>query len=130
MESSEDLKIKLQGYEISEREFLDSVIDLAHVFGYLVAHFRPAMTKHGWRTAVAGDGAGYPDLCLVKSERLIYAELKSNKGKVTEQQQRWLGVLKATGKCDVYVWRPCDFQSIVEVLREGETNVNRQQLEN
>src|SRR5215813_9770420 len=34
----------------------------------------------GWRTAVSGDGAGFPDLLLVRAERLVVAELKVGRG--------------------------------------------------
>jgi hypothetical protein len=75
------------------------------------------LTKHGWRTAVSADGVGWPDLTLVRGEQLIFAELKSDRGRLTDQQQVWLEVL---GKvAEVYEWRPCDWASgaIETVLR-------------
>ena len=103
--------------EISERDFQDQIIELAHIYDWTVAHFRPAMKQDGsWRTAVAADGTGFPDLVLVRPPRLIFAEVKSEKGKVTSEQSSWLRNL-AEAKQDVYLWRPSDWEGIVEVLK-------------
>jgi hypothetical protein len=102
---------------ITETEFLKQVIDLARLFRWRVAHFRPAMTAHGWRTAVQGDGAGFPDLLLIRScGQLLVAELKVGKNKVTDEQQAWLDAFAATG-IPAYVWRPTDWKQIEEILR-------------
>jgi hypothetical protein len=105
---------------VSESDFLKQVIDLAHIYGWKVAHFRPAMTARGWRTAVQADGAGFPDLVLVR-DRVIFAELKSDGGKLSVSQDTWLYRLVEAAKnmmgLGVYVWRPSDFDEIVEVLK-------------
>ena len=103
--------------EIKEEDFQRQVIDLAHIFNWRVAHFRPAMTKHGWRTAVAGDGAGFPDCVFVKPPHLIYAELKSETGQLSAEQYFWLQELVKCGQ-EVYLWKPSDFQEIASILRE------------
>lgn len=61
---------------------------------------------------------GFPDLVLANlgQRRVIFAELKSEKGKLTEYQQEWLDTLKACGQT-VYVWRPADIEAIAEILR-------------
>lgn len=46
--------------EPTEIQWQAQVIELAHILGWTVAHFRPALTKHGWRTPVQADGAGFP----------------------------------------------------------------------
>jgi hypothetical protein len=53
----------------SEASFLEQIIDLAHLFGWRVAHFRAARTFSGWRTPVQGDGKGFPDLVLCRRRR-------------------------------------------------------------
>lgn len=90
----------------TEREFTAQVIELAHMYGWLVAHFRPARMADGsWRTPLQGDGKGFPDLVLVKPGRLIFAELKTDDGVVEPMQKRWLDTLRTT-EVDVHVWRP------------------------
>ena len=104
---------------MTEAQLQDSVIEMARAFQWMVAHFRPAMTDQGWRTAVQGDGAGFPDLVLVRATRAIFAELKSEKGRVSPAQEAWLDRLRAVPGIEVYVWRPTDWSSgeVEEVLR-------------
>lgn len=110
--------MKIKGYpKISERDFLKQVIDLAHIFGWKIAHFRPAKTEHGWRTAVQADGAGFPDIVMVRPPRLIFAELKSDKGKLTKTQAQWLWELRKVAGIEVYIWRPRKFDRIIERLQ-------------
>jgi hypothetical protein len=102
---------------LTEADFLGQVIELAHLLGWRVAHFRPAWTGRGWRTPVQGDGAGFPDLLLVRRDRLIAAELKREVGGVvSEDQRRWLRDMDAAG-LETAIWRPSDFAAITEALR-------------
>lgn len=101
--------------EITEAEWQRQVIDLAHLFAWKVAHFRPAQTTKGWRTPVAADGAGWPDLVLVR-DRILAVELKREKGKVAVAQQEWLDALQAAG-AETHVWRPSDLDAVAETLR-------------
>lgn len=74
---------------------------------------------HGWRTYHTHDSrhsaGGFPDLVLVRSPRLIFAELKTEKGKVSEEQMKWLNELEGTST-EVYLWRPSNWDEIQEVL--------------
>ena len=100
---------------IREDEWQDTVVQAAQLLGWRVAHFRTARTKDGWRTPVAADGKGFPDLVLVGHGRLIVAELKSNTGRVTAEQQAWLDALTAAG-IETHVWRPRDWHHVLETL--------------
>lgn len=62
------------------------------------------------------DGAGFPDLCMVKEDRLVFVELKSDAGKVSKDQCKWLNALKCSTKCEVYVWYPKDWDEVCMVL--------------
>lgn len=86
---------------ISEDEFLRAVIDLAKLRGWRVAHFRPARTRGGWRTPVQGHN-GFPDLVLARNGVVIFAELKTDGGKLSEDQQTWAHHLGGS----MYLWRP------------------------
>jgi hypothetical protein len=99
-----------------EADWQRDIIQLARTLGWRIAHFRPAMTKHGWKTALAGDGAGFPDLCLVR-DRIIMAELKNETGKLSEDQLEWIAALEVAG-VETYVWRPQDLDEIMRVLIE------------
>ena len=101
--------------EISENEFQDQIMELAGLLGWHTAHFRPAMTKHGWRTAVSGEGKGFPDTILVR-DRVIFCELKRQSGTLSEEQEWWGEWLLAAGQ-EWYCWKPSDFDAAVEILR-------------
>lgn len=92
---------------MTESELQDAVIELAHLFGWSVAHFRAARTAHGWRTPVAADGAGWPDLVLVR-ERIAFAELKSARGTMSTAQIAWLERLTKAG-AETHVWTPTEW---------------------
>jgi hypothetical protein len=98
----------------TEEGWQEVVIDLARLMGWRVAHFRPARTAQGWRTPVAADGAGFPDLVLVR-ERVIFVELKAQDGKVSPDQLVWLGALEIAG-AEVHVWRPSDWEEVQRAL--------------
>lgn len=100
----------------SEAELQTAVLELAKLFNWRSAHFRPARTARGWRTAVSGDGKGFPDVVLLRPPRRIIAELKAAKGKLTAEQEAWLDDWRAVG-AEVYVWRPGDLPAIAEILR-------------
>lgn len=101
---------------LREKDFTTQVIAVARIYGWRVAHFRAAMTQRGWRTPVQGDGAGFPDLLLIKGPRMIAAELKRQTVKdVDREQQVWLDAFEGAG-ADVRVWRPSDFDAIVVEL--------------
>lgn len=90
---------------INEREFLGQVVDLAKMFGWRVYH--TWLSKHS--------AAGFPDLVLVRPPRLVFAELKSEKGKLTVPQAQWIWLLRQCA--ETYIWRPHQFEKIVEKLR-------------
>tara|TARA_R110000824_G_scaffold116919_2_gene268669 strand:- start:32 stop:346 length:315 start_codon:yes stop_codon:yes gene_type:complete len=102
---------------LKEADFQRIVIDMAHLFGWRVAHFRKVQTHGRWITAVAADGAGFPDLVMAKLGRVIFAELKTEKGRLSAEQKLWL---KALPEC--VVWRPSDLDAIEGSLRGPENH--------
>ena len=60
---------------------------------------------------------GFPDLVMVRRDRIIFAELKKNRQlKPSRAQQLWLRALQFTGKVEVYVWSPEDWDFILKTL--------------
>ena len=49
--------------------------------------------------------------------RLVFAELKREGGKLTPEQEKWIGLLRLVPGVETFVWRPADWPSIVEILR-------------
>ena len=99
--------------KILERDLCSNVIDVARIFGWRVAHFRPAQTKYGWRTAVQGDGAGFPDLILVRDE-VLAVELKVDRNVLSDEQALWLEAFRAAG-VEGIVWTEHDwYDGVIE----------------
>lgn len=61
--------------------------------------------------------AGFPDLVIVGPGGLLFAELKTQRGRVSKEQQAWLSALLDVG-VRAYVWRPSDWPRIVQELKE------------
>lgn len=96
---------------MTEDDLLRTVLDMAHRFGHMTAHFRPAQSKTGrWLTAVQGDGKGYPDVTIVGAGGVLFRELKAAKGYLKPEQKKWLSALEEAG-ADAGVWKPADLQS-------------------
>ena len=92
---------------VSEATFQRQVIELAKTLGWLVYH--PLLSK--WSEP------GWPDLAMVRPPRLILAELKGEKGKLTLAQMAWLGKLSQCEGIEVYSWWPRDLEAIAVILR-------------
>lgn len=110
----------MESYRAQETEarFLARVTDLAQLQGWKWMHIRPGLNERGrYRTPVAGPlGAGWPDLVLVRNTRLIFAELKAERGRITPLQESVLWVLGGLPQVEVFIWRPRDWETIERVL--------------
>ena len=101
---------------LSEADFLKQVTQLAEIRQWSWLHLRPAMTQHSWRTPISGPlGKGWPDLLLVRRERILFVELKREGAKPTPEQVDVLGILGGVG--ETAVWWPQDWETIERVLR-------------
>ena len=102
---------------MSERDWQHMVTDTAKWFDWTYYHSRPALTQAGkWSTPLEGL-AGFPDLVLVhKTRGLVFAELKSQKGRLTAKQEHWIDTLSLAG-AEAYVWRPSDWPQVLRRLR-------------
>ena len=93
--------------ELTEKQFEAQVKHLAYLFRWKY--------YHTWRSIHSP--AGFPDCVMIRDKRIVVAELKSEKGKVTLLQEGWLEAFRATGMAEAYLWKPSDFEKIVELLR-------------
>lgn len=133
--------------EVSEKDFQKAVIEMAERLGWKVAHFhdsRRQVRERDGKVRTIGDkaAAGFPDLVLVhrgestqtvpRNCRLVFAELKREKGRPSPAQADWLealGLVLARGgamigqeeRSSVYLWRPSDWPLIERVLARRST---------
>jgi hypothetical protein len=84
-----------------ERQFQRQVEELAELRGWFVWHDQDSRRN----------AAGFPDLLLLRPPRLLWRELKSNRGRVEPAQERFLAALQACGQ-DAAIWRPRDWAQI------------------
>lgn len=93
---------------ISEKQFQKQVLDLAGYTGWTAYHTYDSRRSE----------PGFPDLVLAnpKQKRVVYAELKAQRGRVSPDQRRWLDMLEACG-AEVALWRPADMPVIEQVLK-------------
>lgn len=96
---------------ISERMWQDKVEQLAILNGWWVDHKTPMRYASGH---VRTTGLpGMPDLTLIHpaGHGIIYAELKTEKGRLSDKQINVARALVANG-ADYYVWRPSDIKEV------------------
>lgn len=92
---------------MTEAEFQAQVVEAAELYGWYTHHTFDSRRSN----------PGFPDLVLVHPKRgfVIFAELKSEKGRVTREQSAWIDALTQAG-ADAFVWRPADWDQIIERL--------------
>jgi hypothetical protein len=73
---------------MTERQLMDRVTSMAKARGWLC--------YHTWQSRHSE--AGFPDLVLVRTHRadmrVLYLELKRDKGRLTQAQQAWIDALR------------------------------------
>lgn len=88
-------------------------------------HLQASVEEHlrlaGWRFFHAYDSRrsqpGFPDLVCLRGERILVAELKGPKTRVTAEQREWLAAFELAG-VPAYLWRlPGDWAKVGRVLR-------------
>lgn len=76
--------------------------------------------REGWLRYFTFDSrhsiAGFPDLVLCRPPRLIFAELKTQRGGLTPAQLAWIAALKCVPGIEVYVFRPADEMTVKATL--------------
>lgn len=109
------------GSRLSEADFQQRVIDLARGLGWAVGHLRRVRVQRAdgstyFETPVAADGAGLPDLLLVR-DRLVWAELKSDdpRRQLDPPQEAWRDRFRRAG-VEWHLWRPAMWVEIVGIL--------------
>lgn len=105
------MKVSKSIYLLDEKEFTSVLIGtntspgVARTFGFRVYHTLRSK----------GSQPGYPDWTLAR-DRVIFLELKTETGKVSDAQAGWLTAINAAG-VEAYVVRPRHYDEIVCVLR-------------
>lgn len=118
--------------ELLEDPFSSQVRGLADFYGWLGYH-----THDSRRSA-----AGFPDWVFVRPPELLFVELKTDRGRTSPAQRKWLEALEEVSRAvalgwdelgeaiadgagdpptllEVHLWRPRDFEAIHARLARG-----------
>jgi hypothetical protein len=99
---------------LTEAEWQEKVIARARARRWLVHHCRPCQRTDGsWTTPVQGH-AGFPDLVLAREGVVLFRELKTDAGRLTEAQRHWLETLP-----EARLWRPGDWPEVEATIDGG-----------
>lgn len=90
---------------VKEAEWQGQVEQAATLYGWIHYHTHDSRRSN----------RGFPDLVLVKRQRVIYAELKTRTGRLQPDQKVWLRALTVAGQ-EVGLWRPGDMAQVIRVL--------------
>lgn len=99
----------------NEQAFTDAVVGLFKMAGFRVMHMRGNTKRQ-----IQGH-AGYPDIIATRGGRLIFAELKMDKGVTSTEQETWLHELDKS-VAEVYLWRPMDWDEIQRIILTRESS--------
>lgn len=80
-----------------EADLLAAVRALARDLGWLSYHTHDSRRSE----------PGFPDLVLVRDDRMLLVELKTSQGRLSPAQVVWMRALSDAG-ADVRIWRPVD----------------------
>ena len=95
---------------LTEAQWAEVIRGYAKAFGWVYYH------THNSRHSPSG----FPDCVMVRGNRIIFAELKKDKGGVvSDEQQEWLDALAVTGNVEVYVWLPRHEDDVKRILGNG-----------
>ena len=103
---------------LTEAQLQSQIVSLGRLYGWRIHAERPAMMRSGkWSTPIQGD-VGWVDLVLLKDKRLIFWELKSTTGRLSEEQKQWLDMLSNVPNVLAECVYPSDWEHIQRVLTE------------
>jgi VRR-NUC domain len=91
---------------ISEARFQRQIIDYAELMGW-----RCYFTYRSNHSPV-----GFPDLVLVRRPRVVWIEVKTERGRLSDAQRAWINELADCGQ-EVHVVRPSQWRVVEELLR-------------
>ena len=95
---------------MTEAELQQLITDAAELNGWLVFHDNDSRRNV----------AGFPDLVLVKSPRVLFLELKSEIGRVRPEQHAWMDALSRCDTIASAIVRPEHADLVIEYLRNPE----------
>ena len=95
---------------MTEAELQALIVEVAELHDWLVFHDNDSRRNV----------AGFPDLVLVKSPRVLFLELKSEIGRVRAEQHAWMDALSRCDTIASAIVRPEHAERVIEYLQNPE----------
>lgn len=78
------------------------------------------LQRHGWldyhpRVSFY-DRPGFPDIVAIRPPRVIFAEIKTDKGRLSPAQEEYKRQLEACPGVEYYIWRPRDWEMVKRII--------------
>ncbi len=96
------------------KDLQKGIVDLAHTLHWHVVHNPTVETKQGWRTALAADAKGFPDLLCFR-DRVVAIEVKGDGDRMSSEQLDWRDRM-INANVEHYVVRPADWPDTVKEI--------------
>lgn len=124
---SDNLDMSIQEYKsyvlntTKEADFQKVLVQFARIMGWDV-HWHPDEKQNAksgrWDLMPP---PGFPDLVMVRDERILFVELKGQRGKLSHDQEYWQEALvklhwPSQGVVTYFCWKPENWDLIVSVL--------------
>lgn len=90
----------------SEKTLMQSVLDLARLNGWLCYHVHDSRRS----------APGFPDILAIRGAELLAIECKSQRGKLTSDQERWLRAFAGVERVASLMVKPAGWDQVVEML--------------
>lgn len=100
-----------------EKDFGHQLEHLLRLFGWRWKHDLPALYRDGRMATTFSGDRGFPDYIAVRGARLLVAEIKNERGRLTRDQADWLDALRNVTAVETHLWRPDDLPNIKDILR-------------
>ena len=99
---------------LTEAQWQQTIVEAAQLHGWWLYHTHDSRRR----------ARGFPDLVLIRPPRIIFAELKTERGRMTPEQQHVMSLLNECSSAESYVWRPDDWPHVLSLLsRDGHPTV-------
>lgn len=97
---------------MTEDELLSAIVEAGTLLGWRVHHDRRS------DRALQQGHAGFPDVVAIRGGRILFLELKSERGQLSTDQYAWQREMPHTSRGVEYrVVRPADLDGLIEDLR-------------
>ena len=100
---------------VTESDLMESIMQYAELKGWAYMHAYDSRRVKCYHPDMPEAKGGFPDLMLIRDNRLLFVEVKAEWGRLTVRQERWAdSIRKAQIECAIV--RPSNWDEFRKVL--------------